>query len=291
MEQKRDLAIVLRWVPYEERHRVVTALTERHGRVSALARNSIQSRRFGGALEPFTAAEWRFVERPGADLVRLEGAEIRRAYEGLRGGLERLALASVFNELMLRVAPEREECPELFRLHANALAELDERPADTAAPEADLALLNGYLAKVLQWSGNQPQLAACLGCETPLGSLAPGTPLTCRVAEAGWICPSCRGTGTEHVRDREGQSLSHVLLRVTPAALDDLRACFALPVRQVPGAMTASLAERRALFAFLEGLFAYHVPGFDRTRLKGLRFLGLESDPGSSARPKAASLL
>jgi len=50
-----DLAIVLRAVPYEERHRIVTALTEHHGKITGMAKNAIQSRRFGGCLETFTA--------------------------------------------------------------------------------------------------------------------------------------------------------------------------------------------------------------------------------------------
>src|SRR3954447_1857160 len=108
MQEIRDLAIVLRSVPYEDRHRVVTALTENHGKISALARNSIQSRRFGGALDAFVASEWSFVGRVGADLFRVERAVVRRAFEGLRKDFEKLSLASVFGELMIRLAPERE---------------------------------------------------------------------------------------------------------------------------------------------------------------------------------------
>jgi DNA repair protein RecO len=276
MEQKRDIAITLRSVPYEERHRVVTALTERHGKVSALARNSVQSRRFGGALDVFSAADWSFVERPGANLVRVEEAQVRRSFEGLRADFARLALASVFNELMIKLAPEREPCPELFRLHSNALAFLDEPHS-----EADeLMLLNGYLAKLLQWSGSQPQLSECRVCGTPLARLEPHHAITCLVADASWVCPDCRVDDTRHLTSREGGHLRHALLRVTPAALGDFHAALGAPIRQVPSQMRASRAEHLALFDFLEALFEYHVPGFDRASLKSLRFLDL----GSSAR-------
>src|SRR6187551_429479 len=100
MDQKRDLAIVLRSIPYEERHRIVTALTEQHGQVTGLARNAIQSRRFGGCLEAFAASEWQFVIKPGAELVRIEQAQIRRSFDGLRKDFERLSMASVFGEIM-----------------------------------------------------------------------------------------------------------------------------------------------------------------------------------------------
>ncbi len=281
MNKVRDLAIVLRSVPYEERHRVVTALTENHGKVSGLARNAIQSRRFGGTLEPFVASSWIFVERPGADLVRIEEAEVRRTFEGLRKDFERLAEASVFNELMLKLAPEREACPELFRLHSNALVALEELPGSGV----ELSLLNGYMAKLLQWCGNHPQLRSCMGCQLPLESfwegqtgLRPGAQeatLTCVVADAGWFCSSCRETQTRHLRDRSGQSLAHSSLMVSPAAITDFFMSLASPIRQVPGLAQADEQGRRGLFHFLEGLFLYHIPGFDRAPLKGLRFLGL----------------
>lgn len=267
MEQRRDLAIILRSVAYEERHRIVTALTENHGQVSAMARNSIQSRRFGGTLEPFAAAEWTYVDKPGAELWRLDEAKIRRSYEGLRKNFERLSLASVFNELMLKLAPKQQPCPELFRLHSNALAALEEAPDETDPEKpAELAFLNGYLAKLLQWSGSQPRLLHCLGCETPLDRVDSEASLTCRISDAGWLCGNCR-------------SAEAPLLKVQPMAVLDFHVCLLLPIRQVSGAMQATRAQHQELFKFLEALFAYHLPGFDREPLKSLRFIsGLESN-------------
>jgi DNA repair protein RecO len=291
MEQKRDLAIVLRWVPFEERHRVVTALTERHGRISALARNSIQSRRFGGALEPFAAAEWLFVERQGADLYRVEEAHIRRGFEGLRQRFERLALASVFNELMLKLAPEREPCPDLFRLHSNALAVLEELPLDGDPTLAELKLLNAYLAKVLQWAGNQPQILACLGCQKTIDTLDAHQPLSCVVSDAGWVCSECRAIETRHVRERAGQGCQQSLLRITPSALFDFHASMTLPIRQIVAVTQAAYSEHEQLFEFLEALLIYHAPGFDKAALKSLRFLGLRSSlPPHGASPRQSPL-
>lgn len=280
MEPVKDLAITLRWVPYEERHRVVTALTETHGKISALARNSIQSRRFGGALEPFAAAEWRLVERPGADLYRVEGAEIRRSFEGLRRDFERLSMASAFNELILRLAPERQPCPELFKLHSNALAALEEM--EGAVP---VSLINAYLAKALQWSGNQPQLHHCLQCGTPVDALRPDQAINVVVADAGWICCGSR---------RDTQAFHHLFRQVTPAALRDFHKALSVPIRQVPSAMKASSVEHKALYAFLESLMMFHVPGFDRAPLKSTRFLDLDAHahlapgPGGPAGPYRA---
>src|SRR5476649_2404312 len=92
MLQKRDTAIILRTVLYEERHRIVTALTEAHGLVTAMAKNCISSRRFGGALDPFVASEWLFTEKPGAEVLQLQEAVAKRSFEGLRKDFERLSL-------------------------------------------------------------------------------------------------------------------------------------------------------------------------------------------------------
>jgi recombinational DNA repair protein (RecF pathway) len=296
MQSKRDLAIVLKSIPYEERNRIVTALTENHGVVSALARNAIQSRRFGGTLEAFVASEWTFVEKPGTELLRLEGAIIRRAYDGLRADFERLSVASVMNELILKVAPKHEPCPDLFRLHANALAYLEEDVISGAKAQNQKvagaidgetrALLNGYLTKLLQWSGNQPQLERCLGCETSISQMQRHQSLSCIINDAGWICPSCRSSDTQHVRDREGLSFHHASLRVTPAAIRDFQMSLHLPIRQIPAAIEASARDHQELFKFLEALAIFHLPGFEQKPLKSLRFLDIESViPGKESSP------
>lgn len=272
----RDRAIILRAVPFEDRHRVVTALTESHGRISALARNCIQSRRFGGALELFTASEWEFSQRSeGADLYHLQEARAIRTHEGLRTHFAKMAMASLLGELMLRVSPEREACVDLFKLHANALSALDEIDAEVPP----IAFLNGYLAKLLQWSGNQPRLQQCLECSRTLQSLwqqdAPAC-LAVIVQEAGWICEECRRGGVLHVRSRsEGQGVE--MLEVGADAMADFFMSLVTPIRQVAATAHAGDESHRALFRVLEALMIYHVPGFDRLPLNSLKFLGLES--------------
>jgi DNA repair protein RecO len=284
MQLKRDLAIVLRSVPYEDRHRIVTALTEHHGQISALARNSIQSRRFGGTLDPFVASEWQFAEKPGAELARLDEALIKRSFEGIRKDFERLSLASVFSEFMLRVAPKNEACADLFKLHSNALVILEELPGPgTTVTQEEflrsiLLLLNGYLAKCLQWSGNQPQLQACHNCKRALDTLEPNASLTCLIIDAAWICPDCRNQQTHHIRDRGAQGFQAAQIRVTPMAIIDFLMSLVSPIRQIPTHAQASREEHVQLFQFIEALFAYHLPGFDQKPLNGLRFLGLESN-------------
>jgi DNA repair protein RecO (recombination protein O) len=273
MEPVKDIAIVLRSVAFQERHRIVTALSENYGLISAMAKNSVQSRRFGGSLEVFTAAEWLFTLQPGAELIQLREAETRRSFEGLRKDFERLSMASAFNELIIRTAPHHQPSPELFRLHTNALATLEELPSQGAP----IGLLNAYLAKLLQWSGNQPSLQSCKVCQTSLDQVPPDASLTCMIADAGWICPNCRVETTRHVERRHGDRFESGFVRLSPAALIDFHLSLALPIRQMLDAARASTEEHHKLFQFLEALVVFHLPGFDKKPLKSLRFLGLES--------------
>jgi DNA repair protein RecO (recombination protein O) len=262
---EEDLGIVLRSVPFQERHRIVTGLTARFGKVSALARNSIQSRRFGGALEPFVASEWRFAARESSDLWRLDQATVRRAYEGLRADFTKLALASVFAEIILRVAPERSPAPELFKLLANSLALVEELPSE--AVRGPGPPLNAFLTKILQWSGNQPRFAECAGCGKTLESLEPTAGLVGLVETASWMCHSCAGTeGEKSQESRPG-------LPLTAWALLDLYVFLVAPIRRAQEVARGSAEDHGALYRFLEALIRFHVPGLDREELRSLRFI------------------
>jgi DNA repair protein RecO len=268
-----ETAIVLRSVPFEERHRVVTALTEHHGKISALARNAIQSRRFGGCLESFTASTWRMGETRG-DLYHLDEATIRKDFAGLRKDFEILSLASVFNELMLRLAPEREPCIDLFKLHSNALAMLEELAETGVAiePRLLLSLLNAYLSKVLQWNGTQPQLMRCLGCERSLLDFPADARLRCHISVACWTCPNCRGVMPDSAEDY-APGFQHRFFEATQSAIGDFYIGLSSPIRKITELAQGTLEDQKLLFSLLESLLIYHVPGFDRTPLKGLRFI------------------
>lgn len=259
MQALEDLAIVLRVTLYQDRHRVITALTEGHGQISVLAKNAVQSRRFGGALELFTASSWNFTHTPGSEFYHLSEAHPKESFAGIRTRFEKLALASAFNEIMIKLAPLNEACPDLFRLHANALSTLA-----TLAPssESEMKLLNAYLAKILQWSGHQPAFQFCMQCQKSLNDVSSQQRVFCSVPDAGWIC--CQP--------------DHSLIPVSPLALQDFLTSLRIPIRQIPVQAKASEEAHRELFRFLESLLIYHVPGFDRHPLKSLRFLELESN-------------
>ena len=275
MEPQRDLAIVLRSTPYEERHRIVVALTENHGQIAAMARNAVQSRRFGGSLDLFVASEWHFSLKPGSSLYQLSEALVREPFDHIRKSFEKLTLASIFSELALRASvPEIGQeggRSDLFRLHSNALFTLNE----TTQTDIEIPLLNAYVAKLLQWSGNQPRLQSCLECGILLEEISPHVEVNCLIANACWICLKCSAKGTRHIKNREGESLAHSMLKLSALVVGDFQTCLRTPIRQVAAKLKASVEEHRNLFKYSEALYIYHIPGFDKKALNGLRFLGL----------------
>src|SRR5919108_354299 len=73
-------AFVLRTRPYGESDRIVTFITEHHGKVAGIAKGAKNSRRrFAGTLEPFVRVRAVFQHRPHADLVFLVRCELVRS--------------------------------------------------------------------------------------------------------------------------------------------------------------------------------------------------------------------
>lgn len=259
MDFKRDLAIILKVIPFKDRDQMITALTQDHGRISAIAKNSVHSRRFGGALEPFTASEWIFVERT-EDFFSLNEARVRHSFEGLRKDLTRLTLASLFNELISAILRPGEACPDLFKLHSNALLLLENLDE---LEEKGLPLLNIYLGKLLQWSGHQPRVVSCQKCETSLESLKPQDRIIFNLEEAAWVCPDCRLKGSPY--------------EVSAIALFDFLQAIQIPIKTGLSKVQGTRLQHEELFHFLESFIIFHVPGFERKKLKSLKLLDLQS--------------
>src|ERR1051326_6329934 len=97
-------AIVLRAMPYGESDKIVSFLTETHGKISGIAKGAKRSRkRFANSLEPLSLVEVRFQERPQSSLVFLLSAELRSAFKTLTSNLEAIAAASYVIEITDRL--------------------------------------------------------------------------------------------------------------------------------------------------------------------------------------------
>jgi len=157
-------AFVLRTRPYGESDRLVTVLTEEHGKLTGIAKGAKNSRRrFAGTLEPFVQIRAVFQMRPHSDLVFLQRCELMAPFHGFTSDLARYAAGSYVLELADRMVLGRESSGDVYRLVRDALEDMDR---DGASP----GVVGAFELRLLAASGYEPSFGACRSCGRPTGA-------------------------------------------------------------------------------------------------------------------------
>lgn len=197
---ERTDAFVLRATDYRDADRIMTLLTRRFGRISAVARSARRSRkRFGGRLEACMHLDVGLQFGRG-DLATLTDANVVEAHLGILQALPRMRGAGAGLELVRLVAPERAEDQRLFDTLAEFLTLIESVEPDQA-PSTVIA----FSARALALSGLTPGLDACgvSGRRCPEGQSALFDPgrgtIVSREAGGGPILLS-GGTRTQLIR-------------------------------------------------------------------------------------------
>lgn len=151
-------AIVLRTWPYGESDKIVSFLTESHGKLTGIAKGAKRSRkRFPNSLELFSLVNLRFQERPHSNLVFILSAELLLGFKHLTTSLEKIAFASYLVEITDGLTAEREENRLVFQHLEDGLRYVEEKGTS-------LAFLVFFELKLLRLTGYQPFLSRCKGC-------------------------------------------------------------------------------------------------------------------------------
>lgn len=181
MSETATPAILLRRRPYGDANLVVTLLTADQGKRTFLARSARRSvRRFAGCLDPFSLL--RIVTGRGkGGLDELREATLDRAFPGLRTDPYRMALASLWTEMvegwLEPVVPQ----PPLFDLFRTALDHLEAE----RIPAERVHLI--FQLRFLNLAGLAPDLFYCRGCGQPLE----GGALFADIPAGGFRCARC----------------------------------------------------------------------------------------------------
>jgi len=179
--ETRTAAFLLRARPYGESDRIVTLITEQHGKVTGIAKGAKNSqRRFAGTLEPFVHIRAVFRQRPASDLVFLLRCELLGALRAFTRDLDCFAAGSYVLELTDRMVFGRESGREVYRLVGEALTLLD-----AGAPCEPV--LRGFELHLLAASGYAPALDRCRGCE----AAAEDGRVYLSVERGGFLCRAC----------------------------------------------------------------------------------------------------
>jgi DNA repair protein RecO (recombination protein O) len=173
----RDQGVVLRTIKLGEADRIVSFVTQGHGKVRAVAKGVRKTKsRFGGRLEPLTHVSLLLYE--GRELDVVTQAETLDHFRAIREDLDRLSRATSLLEAVDQVAQEREPNVRLYQMLVGALRAL-------AAGNAPL-IVPAFFWKLLSLEGAHPLLEQCASC----GSDGPLEAFD--LTEGGVLCRDCR---------------------------------------------------------------------------------------------------
>lgn len=185
MSLYRDTAVVLRVQKLGEADRIITLITQRHGKVRAVAKGVRRTgSRFGARVEPFAHVDLQLYTGRTLDVITQVqtidafGASIVGDYQRYTAGCAVLETADRLS------AEEGEPVLRLYLLVAGALRAL-------AARERDASLvLDAFLLRAMAFAGWAPAVSECARCSVP------GPHRAFSVPAGGAVCPGCRPSGS-----------------------------------------------------------------------------------------------
>lgn len=181
-------AVVLRVEPFSDTSDIVTWLTERHGRISAIAKGSHRPKSpLLGQYDLFYTCELLFYAREhrGVQIVRECSPVATRTR--FRDDWRAFSVASYFSGIVERCAPAGAPNRRLYDLVVAGLDFMAERGAN-------VALLLWAELRLMDVLGFAPQLGRCAGCGRGLDTA--GSARFFSVARGGVLCSKC-ASGSE----------------------------------------------------------------------------------------------
>lgn len=155
-------AFVLKVDPLSERDLVTALLTRDHGVVRAAVKGARGRSRRGAALQTLNEIAATYFRREGAELARLDAAEVLRTSYELAGTPGAAMLLPYVAESALTFVPESEPGTEVYRLVRHVL--------DALLSGADPSLAARYFEVwLLRLSGVLPEGETCASCGEGIG--------------------------------------------------------------------------------------------------------------------------
>jgi DNA repair protein RecO (recombination protein O) len=161
----RDRGVVLRSYRLGEADRIIVFLTERHGKVRAVAKGVRKTTsKFGGRLEPLTHVDL-LLWQGRSELDIVNQVEVVSSYRVVREDLDRLPSGIALLEVTDQMAQERHPDPALYSMLVGALGALADERADPTL------LAPSFFLKALVLEGAGPVLDECAACREPDGAV------------------------------------------------------------------------------------------------------------------------
>lgn len=196
----RVQGIVIRSMDYGEGNKIVTVLTNTHGKAGIIVRGAKKLRsRYGSLAQLFTLGEFGFF-RKGTGLGTLSHGEIIDSHHKLREQLDLAAYASYAAELVDRAFQEEEAGSYLYEQLLACLSHLEQGKD----PQIVTHL---FEMKVLEAAGYAPETEQCVHCGQTEGRFA----LSYRLG--GLLCHRCYAVDPSRLPTQESFNKLLRLLR------------------------------------------------------------------------------
>jgi DNA repair protein RecO (recombination protein O) len=176
----RDRGVVLRTIRLGEADRIVTLMTEQHGKVRAVAKGVRRTTsKFGSRLEPLSHVAL-MAWQGRSDLDIINQVEVIDTFRPVREDLDRMSAAMSMLEVVDQIGQERHGNPRLYEMLVGALTALADRNSSMVGP--------AFFLKVLALEGSAPVLEVCVSCGEEDSELL----VAFDIVEGGVLCRSCR---------------------------------------------------------------------------------------------------
>jgi DNA repair protein RecO (recombination protein O) len=174
-------AIVIKSMNLSESDRLITFMTENHGKVKCVAKGARKAKnQFWGSLEPMSLIHLIYFGREHQSLFRLNHSDIIESFQTIRDDFDKLYTGIYFLDLIDAMILEGHWEPKVFGLLYQALAALNQQ--NELEPLRRL-----FEIRLLSLSGYKPQLEHCVLCrKIPANGMIPFS-----YAHNGILCSSC----------------------------------------------------------------------------------------------------
>ncbi|WP_018683125.1 DNA repair protein RecO [Actinokineospora enzanensis] len=185
MSLYRDTGVVLRVQKLGEADRIITLVTQKHGKVRAVAKGVRRTTsRLGARVEPFAHVDVQFYTGRTLDVIT-QVQTLDAFGAGIVGDYRRYTAGCAVLETADRMsAEEGEPVLRLYLLVVGALRALADGQRDASL------VLDAFLLRALAFAGWSPALTECARCGDP------GPHRAFNVHAGGSVCPRCKPPGS-----------------------------------------------------------------------------------------------
>ena len=174
-------ALVIKSINLSESDRLVTFMTENHGKVKCVAKGARKIKnQFWGALEPMSLIHLIYFGKEHQSLFRLNHSDIIESFQTIRDDFDKLYTGVYFLDLLDAMILEGHREKKIFTLLYQSLAALNQ--------QTELEPLRRlFEIRLLSLSGYTPQLEHCVLCrKLPENGMIPFS-----YAHNGILCNAC----------------------------------------------------------------------------------------------------